>query len=262
MRGLIFSDIDGTIMPDEKVISKYTAEAIRNLDKYGYGFVLVTGKNRQKTEEVARAYGGSRYIITSNGGEVFDCLERKVIYIVPIERKVVEKLYNKAKKLNVRFILNVDADFRFTTELKHNDGSERLLTSLDEVFNSYNVVGGLFDNIPEEFIPEIKAYIIEADTVDIANQRVDNIRNFVDFNSVYADKGVAIRKLIKYLNVDYEKTISIGNERNDVEMFSATHTSVTVKNAPKEIKQMVDKVVDSVNNDGVGKFLNALIKSN
>ena len=58
--------------------------------------------------------------------------------------------------------------------------------------------------------------------------------------------------------MDYANTISIGNERNDISMFSATKKSIAVGNANDQVKQMVDLVIDSVDNDGVGKYLNNL----
>lgn len=48
------------------------------------------------------------------------------------------------------------------------------------------------------------------------------------------------------------------NERFDISIFSATYYNVAVGNASKEIKDMVDIVIDEVNNDGVAKYLNQM----
>lgn len=258
MKIYIFSDINDTIKPENGQISKFSVDVLKSLSRRNIELILVTGKNRQKTEEFSEAYGGSRYIITTNGGEVFDTKTRQVIYSSNISKDALEKLYNLALKNNLRFILNVNADFRYTTRVKYFDGSERLLVSIDEVFENYDVVGGVLTEIPDNLIAEIKLAIYEIGGITIGNEGKNKGNNFIDFISEYANKGIAIKKLLKFLNVDYVNTISIGNERNDISMFSATNKSVAVGNASDEIKQMVDLVIDSVDNDGVGKYLKSL----
>lgn len=258
MSVFIFSDINDTIKPENGKITDFCVETLKGLKDKDIEFVLVTGKNRQKTEEFSALYGGSRYIITSNGGEVFDTEKRKVIYSTPIPKKSIKQLYAFSIKNNLRFVLNVEDDFRFTTRVKYFDGSEKYLTNIDEVLKNYNVVGGLITEIPTSFVNDVKQKIIETQGVFIGNQGENKGNNFIDFISEYANKGVAIKKLIKYLKVDYNKTISIGNERNDIPMFSATSYSIAVKNSCKEIKAIVDKVIDSVDEDGVAKYLSKL----
>jgi len=258
MKTYIFSDINDTIKPENGKISNFTADVLKSLHQKNIELVLVTGKNRQKTEEFAEAYGGSRYIITTNGGEVFDTQTRQVIYTSNIPKNAIEKLYQLSKKHNLRFILNVDADFRFTTRIKYFDGSEKQLNSIDEVAENYKVVGGVLTEIPDDLIAEIKLAICEISGVTIGNEGRNKGNNFIDFISEYANKGIAIKKLLRFLDVDYKNTISIGNERNDISMFSATNKSVAVDNASDEIKKMVDLLIDSVENDGVGKYLKNL----
>lgn len=254
LKQIIFSDINDTIKPENGNISAFCIDAIKAL-KHKIELVLVSGKNRQKTEEFATAYGGSRYIISSNGGEVFDTKTRKVIYSAEISKAALEKLYLVAKEYDLRFILNVDADFRFTTRVKYFDGSEKQFAEVDDVLLDYNVIGGLITEIPDNLVSEIKKQIFETEGVVVGNTGNNKGNNFIDFISEYSNKGVAIKMLLKHLKADYKNTISIGNERNDVPMFLATYHTVAVANACEEIKQMVDEVVDSVENDGFAKFL-------
>lgn len=258
MKKFIFSDINDTIKPENGKITNFCIEAIKSLKHKDVEFVLVTGKNRQKTEEFSAVYGGSRYIITSNGGEVFDTEKREVIYYAGICKSTIEKLLDLAKRYGFRFILNVDDDFRYTTRIKYNDGSEKLLESVDDVFKNHKVVGGLFTEIPDELISVVKQEIFETEGITIANQGRNKGNNFIDFVSEYANKGVAIKKLLKHLEADYNNTISIGNERNDIPMFSATKHTIAVDNACDEIKAMVDEVIEGVDDDGVAKYLNSI----
>ena len=255
MKKIIFSDINDTIKPENGKISDFCVEAIKSLKEKDVEFVLVTGKNRQKTEEFSAVYGGSRYIITSNGGEVFDAEKREVIYTAGISKAAIKSLLALSQKYGFRFILNVDDDFRYTTRVKYHDGSEKLLKNVDEVFEKHNVVGCLFIEISDELISTIKQEIFKIEGITIANQGRNKGNNFIDFVSEYANKGVAIKKLLKHLGADYNNTISIGNERNDIPMFSATKHTIAVANACDEIKNMVDETIESVDDDSVAKYL-------
>ncbi len=258
MKKLIFSDINDTIKTPDGHISDFCIDTLKSV-KDKVEFVLVTGKNRQKTEEFAKCYGGSRYIITSNGGEVFDTITRKTIYYEKIPDQAVKELYSLALKYKLRLILNVTEDYRFTTKQKYFDGSEKTFDKIDEVINNYNVIGMVFNEIKDRDIPKIKLEIFSSEGVVIANQEKSKSNNIIDVISAYANKGVAIKKLIRYLNTNYDDTISIGNEKNDIPMFSATHYSIAVENACEEIKAMVDEVIDSVKNDGVAKYLQRFV---
>ncbi len=258
MSTFIFSDINDTIKPENGKITDFCVKTLKCLKQKNIEFVLVTGKNRQKTEEFSSIYGGSRYIITSNGGEVFDTINREVIYSTPIPVSSILILYEFSIKNNFRFILNVEDDFRFTTRVKYFDGSEKQIDDINSVLSNYNVIGGLITEIPTNLVNIVKQKIIETVGVTIGNQGENKGNNFIDFISEYANKGVAIKKLVKHLKVDYDKTISIGNERNDISMFSATCHSIAVNNACNEIKAIVDEVIGSVDEDGVAKFLNTL----
>lgn len=65
----------------------------------------------------------------------------------------------------------------------------------------------------------------------------------------------------KYLNVPIENTIAIGNDKNDISMFEAAGLSVAVANASDYIKNKVDFITLSNDEDGVAIFLEKILKS-
>lgn len=258
MKKIVFTDIDDTLKPDRGNLSDYCIDAIKKFQANGNQLVLVTGKNRKDTELLARNYGGSRYIITSNGGEVFDTALRKVIYSVTIPKGSVEALYNLANRYKLGVIVNVEEDFVITNYASDSGKNECYFDNLEDILTKYKIVGGVITGITEKLFPKIKESIFSIKGIMIGNESgIENCRD-IDFVSEYANKGVAVRKLMKYLKINFKHSYSIGNERNDIPMFSATNHTIAVSNACEEIKAMVDEVIDSVKNDGVAKFLNTL----
>ncbi|MBQ7327940.1 MAG: HAD family phosphatase [Clostridia bacterium] len=255
---IIFSDIDGTIRPTHDVIRPVVADAIRNLDSDKYEFVLVTGRSRPETERFAATFGGCRYIIDANGGELFDTVERKVLHAFPIPQKAIERMDQLAKQYNLRLVLNVAADYALASRVKHKDGRERQIESIEKACQDYLVVGGFLTEVPAELFDKIRQEIYETEGMIVANQGPEDGKFFVDFGSIYANKGIAMKKLLQLLGSDYYDCVAIGNEKNDIAMFSAVGTSIAVANAPQGIQDMVDIVIDSAENDGVAKYLNGL----
>ena len=257
MKYLIFSDIDGTIRPNTGDISTFTAKAIKRIQKNAE-FVLVSGRGRQKVEEFASLWGGCRYIISTNGAELFDCKKREIIYTSTISKESVLKLYNLAERHGLRIFFGIEDDYRLTNHERPGEDTEKQIYDINEEIKKHTFIGGVITDIKEEILNEIKAEITSTEDVVVANYGGYKGVYYMDFTSAYANKGVAIKKLIKHLNVDPTITMSFGNEKNDIPMFLATHTSITVGDASEELKNIVDIVVDTAENDGVAKHLNSL----
>ncbi len=104
----IFADIDGTLRDSNRIIAERTINAIKKLTESGILVILCSGRPRKYTEDISRNCYASKYIITSNGGEVYNYENNKLIYINPMTKESCLELYEISKKADVRFIMNVD----------------------------------------------------------------------------------------------------------------------------------------------------------
>lgn len=249
MKNLVISDIDETIKFNG-IISENIKLAINEIQKNGE-FVLATGHHRSTTEKYAQQLNASRYIITSNGAEVFDRVERKVIYSMPMDNNAVIELYNFAKDNNLTIVLNALYDYKFTNNKQLINDNTKYFSDINQVVDKYKILCIVFQNFTNELRNVIKSKIISTNNCIVANEG----KGSIDTCSAYTNKGVAAKKLIKYLKADYNNTYSFGNGINDFSMFAATSKSFAVNNACEEIKQVADYIIDDVKNDGVAKFL-------
>ncbi len=76
-----------------------------------------------------------------------------------------------------------------------------------------------------------------------------------------ATKEHAIAKLLELIGVPKEKTIGVGDANNDVHLFKAVGLKVAMGNATDLLKSQADVVCDTVDNDGLAKFLEEILKS-
>ena len=72
----------------------------------------------------------------------------------------------------------------------------------------------------------------------------------VDINRLGANKGNAIKRLLKHLDISYKDAYAFGDGLNDIEMMEAVYNSYAMDNACERLKEVAD-----VLNDGFYKTM-------
>lgn len=264
----VFIDIDGTLRDSNRNISEKTISTIKKVTEKGILVIICSGRPRKYTEDISKSCHASKYIITSNGGSIYDYSENKVLYVNVMDKQACLELYKIAMKANARFIMNV-GDSRVVSKLKHFDGSEiQLKTDIETYVSENDIVQCVIADEDFEKIQSLRAKIEHIPHVEIKNQH----KSLVDCNApkegaIYYDvaniescKGNAIVQLCKMLQIDLEDTVAIGDDYNDVSMFKVAGYSVVMGNANDTVKGYADEITLSNDEDGVAAFLEKLLK--
>lgn len=264
----IFIDIDGTLRDDNQCISDRTKLAIKAITSKGILVVVCSGRPRKYTEDISKECFASKYIITSNGANIYNYEEKKDIYVNKMNIDACIELYKIAQDANVRFIMNV-GDNRVVNKIKKLDGSEEELKGniLDFLKNN-EVVQCTIADTDFEKIANLKPKIENIKNVKIKNQHKSlTSKNIPKEGTIYYDvanvdvsKGNAIDIFCKKLNINLKDTIAIGDGYNDISMFNIVGHGVAMGNAKEEIKKSADEVILSNNEDGVAVYLESLLK--
>ena len=262
----VFIDIDGTLRHNNKYISDKTISTIKNLTNNGILVIVCTGRPRKYTEDISRKCHASKYIITSNGGSIYNYENNKIIYENIMNKKACIELYKIAKQANARFIMNVGEN-SVVNKLKYLDGSElKLKTDIEKFVNENDVVQCTIADDNFEKIKSLRAYIENIENVDIKNQHKSLIdcneskhgTIFYDVANIESSKGNAIEKFCGMLNINLKDTIAIGDGENDISMFKVVGYSVVMENANDTVKKYADEITASNEHDGVAVFLEKL----
>lgn len=78
----------------------------------------------------------------------------------------------------------------------------------------------------------------------------------VDIMPKMASKGQALDRLTKHLGINMSEVMTIGNDKNDIEMIRAAGIGVAVGNASDDLKKEADYVCEAENALGVLEALN------
>ncbi|KAJ3632146.1 hypothetical protein Zmor_019141 [Zophobas morio] len=80
-------------------------------------------------------------------------------------------------------------------------------------------------------------------------------RILIDVLDQSVNKGTGIYFLAKYLGVEPEDIVTFGDNNNDVEMTIQSSCGVAVGNAVPRLKEVAKDIADSIDNNGVGKYI-------
>ena len=217
-------------------------------------FKTIPGYDTWKdAESLNKGFSGEqKYIITSNDGNKF--LLRVSKMETYEEKKKQYELLQKVEKLNI----NSSKPICFG---KLNE---------EEVYMVLSWVEGEDAEVAVKHLTDKEAYLLGVETgkvlaklheipVDESNEKSKCCEKWFSIVNSNCSKGNAIKILIKYLNLPIENTIAIGNDKNDISMFEVVGLSVAVANASEDIKNKVDYITLSNDEDGVALFLESLL---
>ena len=262
---LILIDSDDTLKKSDGTISERAKEAILNHRQLGNIIVICTARPRYQTIEVMKESGANDIIISSNGSEIYDIKNDRIIDTLFVDKNEVLSLVEYAYLNNVRLILTTENYDYVTKEIRNPN--QKLLAKDNYVnqLNDINIKQCMFIDKSQEKIYSLKEIIKNNKNIEI----VDEIREddpyeekWFSVASASASKGSALLKLADYLGIPFKNTIAIGNDKNDLSMFNNCNCSVAVANASKSIKRKVDYVTASNDNDGVAIFLEKILNNN
>ena len=87
----VISDLDGTLLTSNRVVSEFSKEIINKIMDKGIKFYIATGRVYPNTKEIMESIGIEVPLITSNGSRVND-KDGTLLYSNPIEKKFINDI--------------------------------------------------------------------------------------------------------------------------------------------------------------------------
>lgn len=259
---LIFIDSDETLKKANGMISERAKKAIQKNREIGNKIVISTARPRYQTLDVMKESGADSIIVSSNGSEIYDSKNKNIIFNSFIDNYEIIKLVEYAYLLDIRLILTLE-NYEYVTKNIRNSNQKLLdKNNYENELAKCNVKQCMFIDKKSNEIYKMKDILSQNDKLHIVDEINENSlyeEKWFSVTNSNCSKGNALRILSKYLNIPIEDTIAIGNDKNDISMFEAAGLSVAVANASDNIKNKVDHVTLSNDEDGVAVFLETLL---
>lgn len=261
MTRLIAIDSDGTLRHSDGTISKRIKCIVKKMVNNDV-ITVCTARPRYHTEKVSNELGANDYFISSNGSEIYDNKQKKIVWACYLKSSHCIQIYEYANKNDIRIMFVLD-NTEYVTQFTRNEDQVLLDdNNLTAVLNG-NVKQIMVIGDNREAINNFKDVVINDFKLNVTDSS-DTTKEEIWFSIISneASKGIAVLKLADYLNISRSEIIAIGNDKNDISMLDIAFVGVAVANATSQTKEHANVLVDSNDDDGVANFLESIYENN
>ena len=261
---LLVLDVDGTLHNSHREISDATKNALIEAQKRGKTIAIASGRSIAGIRQTASAisleeYGG--YVIAYNGTTVINCKTGECIYNQTLPADLIAPVYEEAAKLQVAIMAYRDSAKEIivaggVTDYVAADAAASCVTirETDQFVKELSFpINKIFVSGEPDKMKEVER-ILQRKFGSVLNVfRSDPY--YVELLPKYTDKGVAVDKLVKYMDITKERVMCVGDSNNDLPMLRYAGMGVAMGNASDRIKEQADYVTDSNDDDGIVKVI-------
>jgi transaldolase len=255
----VLTDVDGTLVTKEKVLTERARLAVHELRQRGIVFTITSGRPPFGMRNMVEPLGLTMPMAAFNGGVILlpdmSVLDERVLpeYLLPAIIDMIEAhgLDVFVFRTNDWCVRSLDAP-RVSRESRTVQQAPRVVESFDDVLDGVVKVVGVSEDHARVAACEAAVQAFGAQVSAARSQP-----HYLDITHPTANKGVVIERLSRYLKIPLERIAAIGDQANDVLMFERAGVSVAMGNASDDVKQRATFVTTSFADEG---FANAVEK--
>ena len=246
---MIIADLDGTLLNNNREVSLTDMKTLFWLGEHNIIRVIATGRNFFSLSKVLKDNFPIDYLIFSSGAGVYDWKNKTLMhsqYIPDYEvKQISEILINHKVDFMIHEMIPENHRFVYYRSGNHNPDFERRI----KVYNDFAVELNPKKESYQHACQILAVFPNDISLFDEIKQKFSDIKIIrttspLDGDSIWMEifpeivsKGYGINWLCKELNIDPVKTISIGNDYNDIDMLEYTAEKFVVDNAPDDLKE-------------------------
>jgi Cof subfamily protein (haloacid dehalogenase superfamily) len=261
MKKLLVIDLDGTLLTDNKKITEKARNSLRKAQEKGVEVCIATGRDFNSAKHFPIRFDLRFHMICSNGAMIKDPFSLRELFRLSVDTKDVKEV--------LKYALEIDTLLHIFTE--HDWYISKVAHSAINYGRSNNLTYKMIQDIENwEELDIIKMVVVDTpEKIDMLEEWVKNrglainlVRSdsrSIDLTHKNASKGNAVKWLSKYLGIEKENIIAIGNYYNDIDMFKVANIGVAMNNSPDLVKKEADYVTKSNEDDGVALFIDKYI---
>lgn len=259
---LIACDLDGTTLDPTKQLDTELVKLIPELKKKGVELTFITGRNEEIVANYIDEAGIEIPYAINNGANIYqkhkcienDCIEKEynnylanTLYDNDIACRLftLEDIYAYSDtpffKERSKVFFDIQKEYTNNVDLSENNLYKITADFRHHMENFEKIFEDILDHCPKlSFLKaENTVYCINSDT---------------------ANKGNALKRICKLMNIDVSKTIVFGDNGTDIPMLEAAGVSVVVENGDEEAKRHAKYICCSNKESGVSTFIKEYFK--
>ena len=250
---LIATDLDGTMLDDQKRMPANFDEVLGDLTSRNIRFAVSSGRSFCTLKQQFGRYVDDLIFICDNGAFVYD--KGEVISVSLLPDDAVRNIIRYCEELGLVVLLcgrhgtwHNAADAECVEEISRYYINQQYMEDLssfdDEIFKVAIMEKGGIEN---SAYPKLRARYGDYFNVQLSGSR------WVDIMDHGITKGSALHKVQNRLGVDYGETMSFGDYLNDIEMLENSYYSFSMENSHSLVKKAANFSTGSNNDNSVMK---------
>jgi transaldolase len=259
---VLLADVDGTVVTKDKVITDRAIEAVRRMREKGIIFTVTSGRSPRGLRMLVEPLGLTMPMAAFNGGVIvlpdLSVLDERQLpdYVLPALVETME-----AHGLDVWLYSATDWYVRsrqaprVDREASTIQFEPTVVPSFDHVLSGLVKVVGVSDDHAR--VAACEAVLQQELGTLVAAARSQPY--YLDVTHPSANKGTVVERLSRYLKVPLEQIATIGDQPNDVLMFTRSGLSIAMGNASEDVQRQAMCVTTSFADEGFAKAVDRYI---
>lgn len=258
---LVVSDVDGTLVDKQKILTPGTIAAVRRLGAAGVGFTIISARPMSGLKPIADALALDVPIAAFNGGIVFH-RDGRIESHVTIPSAVATAVLDAAKGQAVD--IWVFADDRWYATSDHGTHVEHERVASNQAPIVMTDFADLIDRADKiTFVSDdealLRALHAKVEHLDGRATIAQSQTYYLDVTALAANKGDGVTALAAAAGVPLAQVVAIGDQANDLPMLSRAGMAIAMGNAPPPVQAAARHVTTANDADGVAHAIDTLI---
>ncbi len=275
IRGLFVTDLDGTLLTDNKTISDIDLRTLSRLQKNGFLTVIATGRSDYSFFSLLESLRGSGessslpvdYVIFSTGAGIMMYPTKRLLKSFSLQQEDVQVITKYLNSFSLDFMVHQPVPetryFLYSSHGHENDDFHRRLKIYsafalpfsNELEKGISGATEVLCIVPKEKGHEIAAMVAQHFTqfsVIKATSPLDGESVWIEIFPPMVSKSLAVQWLIDTIGISREDVCAVGNDYNDEDLLHWAGYSFVVANSPSTM--LIDfSTVASNNENGVSE---------
>lgn len=264
---LLVLDVDGTLLNDEREISKRTLAAMLKVQQMGVRIVLASGRPTYGLMPLAKTlelgnYGG--FVLSYNGCQIIKAQNGEILFERRINPEMLPYLEKKARK-------NGFAIFTYHDDTLITDSPDNEYIKNEALLNNLKIIREDEFSTAIDFAPCKCMLVSDKEKALIGLEQhwekrlagtLDAFRSepyFLEVVPCGVNKANTLGALLEHLGVTREEVIAVGDGVCDVTMLQLAGMGVAMGHSQDSVKVCADYVTASNEEDGVALAVEKLI---
>jgi Cof subfamily protein (haloacid dehalogenase superfamily) len=241
---LVLSDIDGTLLDNDKQLTPGAPAAVRRLYQAGIRFTLASARPPRLTRELVRAIHGALFVGS----------DETVLHQLPMSSSDAQTVADHIFRHGFDLWVYTGSDWYVSNPNgPHVEHQEELMQAKATPLNSHDMSRFLvlkMVGVSDDYDALAEAEKRMADLCCMSISATRSSPYYLDVTDAKANKGEVVLALSKMLGILREQIATIGDMNTDVLMFRQSGMSIAMGNALDNVKAQAKFVTKSNEEDG------------